>query len=53
MGTKRRVTELLRKWRIARAEVKQARDARRDVRDAEELHMARDGAKNRFPPMGG
>jgi hypothetical protein len=53
MATKGKLTGFLRRWRIARAEVRQTKEARRDERHAEELQMARDGATNRFPPMGG
>jgi hypothetical protein len=38
--------------RVARAEVKQAKEARREGREAEELERARSGA-DRFPPMRG
>ena len=53
MDTKVRLSGFFRKWQQARAEVKQAKQARRDEREGEELQMARDGAKNRFPPMHG
>jgi hypothetical protein len=54
MGTNGRLSGFLRRWRQARYEVKQAKEARRDEREAEELQMAKEGV-NRFPhpPMGG
>jgi hypothetical protein len=52
MVTTGTVTGLLRKWRLARAEAKQAKEARRDARQAEELKMAKDGLSRR-PSAGG
>jgi hypothetical protein len=49
-----RASGWFRKWQVARDQVKQAREASRLAREAEELEMAREGV-NRFPPppMGG
>jgi hypothetical protein len=47
MDTKGKLSGFLRRWRQVRHEVKQAKNARRDARDAEELQMARDGLSRR------
>jgi len=47
MGAKGRLSGFLRRWRQARYEVKLAKNAGRDKRDAEELQMAREGLSRR------
>jgi hypothetical protein len=47
MDTNGRLSGFLRRWRQARYEVKQAKDARRDEREAEELQMAKEGLTRR------
>lgn len=42
-----KVSEFVRKWRATRGDVKRAKYARRDERDAEELDMARKGLLRR------
>ncbi|HEX4687835.1 MAG TPA: hypothetical protein VH228_13720 [Nocardioides sp.] len=46
-GTKGKLTGFLRKWRLARDDVKRATNARRDERAAEELEMAKEGLSRR------
>jgi hypothetical protein len=47
MDTKGTLSGFLRRWRRARYEVKRAKEARRDQREAEELQMAKDGLSRR------
>jgi hypothetical protein len=47
MAKNGRLSGFLGRWRRARYEAKQARSARRDKRDAEELQMAREGLSPR------
>jgi hypothetical protein len=46
-----KLAEYVRQWRIARAQMRAAREAARDQAAADELQRARDGI-NRFPPSG-
>jgi hypothetical protein len=47
VDTKGKLSGFLRRRRQVRHEVKQAKNARRDERDAEELQMAREGLSRR------
>jgi hypothetical protein len=46
-----KVVELHRRWRIVRAEIREAKAVQRDQRGADELERAREGI-DRFPPNG-
>jgi hypothetical protein len=46
-----KLAERVRRWRVARAQLRPARDAARGQAAADELQRAREGT-NRFPPSG-